>query len=68
MYGVGTGLIVASFSSFLSEAPGPGYPGYEDPGPDKALVLGIAGAVMLRIPFFLNNPKQKYMNQALEAY
>lgn len=70
MYGIGTGLLVASFQRFLSDAKKnvPGAPMDEDMGPDQVVVLGVAGAIMLRIPFFLNNPKQRELNKALEAY
>lgn len=66
MYGLGTALIIAGISKLVNERPGPGY--QEDPGVDKTLVLGVMGAVMLRIPFFLNNPKRDHMTKALEAY
>ena len=65
LYAVGTGLIVTAVHSLVSQPTGPGQ---ESSGSDNGLAYGIMGAVLLRIPMFLESPKRDHMEKALRAY
>ena len=65
LYGAGIGLVVAAVSSLNNQPMGPGA---EQVGIPNGLVLGVLGIAALRVPFFLNKPKQNHMTKALEAY